>query len=83
MAADFFRSAVGCFHDARSATGHNGKAKARNRRADLPGKFVVRTVRLDPRRTEDSHAWTDEVKNTKSAKKIEHDTEERDQFVEA
>src|SRR5438477_12598995 len=45
-ATDLFRAAVGRFHDAGSAAGHDGETQPRNCRAHLPREFVMWIVTL-------------------------------------
>src|SRR5690349_13509337 len=67
---DFFCPAVGRLHDPRTAAGHHRESKPGNRRAHPHGQFVMRIVRFDPRRAEDGHTRTNEMKGTISAQEI-------------
>src|SRR5437879_2689617 len=73
---DLFRAAVRRFHDAGTATGHDGEPQARNRRAHLSREFVMWTIDLDAGRAKDSHAWPNKMQNAKPAQKIAHHSQE-------
>src|ERR1700745_3674982 len=48
-APDLFCAAVGRLHNTWAAAGHYREAEPCNRRAHLPGQFVMRIVRFDSR----------------------------------
>ena len=79
-ATDFFRAAVGRFHDAGSAAGHHCEPEPCNCRAYFPSELVIRIIAFNPSRAENGHTWTDEVQDAKSAQKIAHDSQKGEEL---
>src|SRR5207249_4221856 len=60
-AVDIFRPAIGCFHDSRSATSHDGESELRDARAHFTGQVITGMTFFNSRRTKDGHTWPNEV----------------------
>jgi hypothetical protein len=81
--ADVLCAAVGGFHDARSASGHDGEADFGKLSAHLTGKFVMRAGFVEARGAEDGHARPDEVQPAEAANELGHDADGAEELIAA
>ncbi len=82
-AVGVFGAAVGGFHDAGPAAGHDGEAGVGEFAADFAGEFVVLVIFLEASGAEDGDARADEVEGAEAGEELCHDAEETEEFKAA
>lgn len=83
VAAGFFGAAIGSFHNAWAATGHNGKAGSCELRASVAGPLVIRMIVGESSGSEYGYAWADEMKRAKAANQLGKNAKSREEFETA
>src|SRR5690554_723842 len=70
FAADVLGPAVGGFHDARAATGHDGQPKFSNLGGRIAGELIIAMVFVKARGAKNSDAGADKMKFAKALQKL-------------